>query len=454
MKKITFSLLLFCCWIATLAAQTGWTLQTNPLGTGETAMIGKVQFVSLTEGWISANGGRFLHTLDGGNNWNIVDPFPNDTVWNFSDPATDMCWTDQNHGWKINILGEDYQNSRGALLYKTINGGASWTKKYVSTSQGVVAAQLEFIDQNYGWIILYDLTQGRRDILKSGDGGETWTVINSGSTEGAWMDFVDQNNGWLVTTSPNPPYEIQKTTDGGNSWATQFVFNGYSQDSSGFDYIQFVDINHGWVAGDNGKVLKTTNGGINWDYVTNSGVNQDEDCKTLFFLDENIGWIPSKTSLGLPYTQHTTDGGNTWSTLLTPLGTYGFNAVFSIFFFNEQNGWLTADYGRICSYTGLTEIQEEPSTPPDFSLSQNYPNPFNPATVIKYSIPKEELVTLKVFNSIGEEVVRLVNETKPEGHYEVEFNAESASGGLPSGIYFFRLQAGDFLQTRKMILLK
>jgi hypothetical protein len=88
--------------------------------------------------------------------------------------------------------------------------------------------------------------------------------------------------------------------------------------------------------------------------------------------------------------------------------------------------------------------------PKEFSLYQNYPNPFNPATIIRYSIPIEGLVTLKVYNTIGEEVITLANELKQEGNYEVEFDASD----LSSGIYFYKLQTSDFSQVKKMILLK
>ena len=93
---------------------------------------------------------------------------------------------------------------------------------------------------------------------------------------------------------------------------------------------------------------------------------------------------------------------------------------------------------------------ETNEAPIEYSLSQNYPNPFNPNTQIKYSIPKTSLVTLKIFNTLGEEIETLVNEEKTVGTYEVNLNAAN----LPSGVYFYRLQAGDFVQTRKMILLK
>ncbi|MCW9066002.1 MAG: T9SS type A sorting domain-containing protein, partial [Ignavibacteriaceae bacterium] len=85
-----------------------------------------------------------------------------------------------------------------------------------------------------------------------------------------------------------------------------------------------------------------------------------------------------------------------------------------------------------------------------FALSQNYPNPFNPMTTINYQIPNLNFVTLKIYDVLGSEVVTLVSEEKPAGTYEITWNA----GQLPSGIYFFRIQAGSFIETKKMILLR
>jgi len=103
----------------------------------------------------------------------------------------------------------------------------------------------------------------------------------------------------------------------------------------------------------------------------------------------------------------------------------------------------------------ITNITEEFNNPETFYLSQNYPNPFNPDTKIKFSIPQDlkretRDVTLKVYDVLGNEVATLVNEYKPSGIYEVEFDGKD----LVSGIYFYKLQAGYFVETKKMVLLK
>ena len=88
--------------------------------------------------------------------------------------------------------------------------------------------------------------------------------------------------------------------------------------------------------------------------------------------------------------------------------------------------------------------------PPHFSLDQNYPNPFNPATTISFSLPSQSFVTLKVFDLVGREQATIVSEEMSAGDHSRQWNAE----GLPSGVYFYRMQAGSFNETKKLILLR
>ena len=85
-----------------------------------------------------------------------------------------------------------------------------------------------------------------------------------------------------------------------------------------------------------------------------------------------------------------------------------------------------------------------------YKLNQNYPNPFNPTTTIKYDIPERSFVTIKVYDVLGNEIATLINEEKPAGSYEFEFD----SNGLTSGVYFYTLSTGNFLATKKMVLLR
>ena len=108
-------------------------------------------------------------------------------------------------------------------------------------------------------------------------------------------------------------------------------------------------------------------------------------------------------------------------------------------------------FGTMGNHPFTTDINEIPgSTPATFALEQNFPNPFNPSTKINFSLPVEGFVTLDVYNSIGQKVATLVNETKTAGTYAVNFNASD----LTSGIYFYKISSGNFSETKKMILLK
>jgi hypothetical protein len=106
------------------------------------------------------------------------------------------------------------------------------------------------------------------------------------------------------------------------------------------------------------------------------------------------------------------------------------------------------DFDGSVSYSKAVEVNI--SGPAEFALYQNFPNPFNPVTIINYSLPLKSQVDLVVYNTLGEKIIQLVNGEKEAGSYSVELHAAD----LPSGVYFYRLQAGSFIETKKMILLK
>jgi hypothetical protein len=107
------------------------------------------------------------------------------------------------------------------------------------------------------------------------------------------------------------------------------------------------------------------------------------------------------------------------------------------------------DFDGTFKYYNLSESIEI-GVPDKFELSQNYPNPFNPSTVISYQLPVTGIVTLKVYNVIGQEVAEIVNEVKQAGVHTVQFDGSN----LPSGVYLYKLNAGNFISTKKMMFLK
>ena len=135
------------------------------------------------------------------------------------------------------------------------------------------------------------------------------------------------------------------------------------------------------------------------------------------------------------------------------------------FHFFDTKGWYTEyeTHGQSYLFDGteidayfaiVTNVKTDDLTISNFSLSQNYPNPFNPSTTIQFAIPKAGMVSLKVYNILGEEVAELINKEINAGLQSVKFDASSVRRGISSGIYFYKLQSGSFVESKKMILIK
>ena len=187
--------------------------------------------------------------------------------------------------------------------------------------------------------------------------------------------------------------------DGGENWTSQI--DGTSEL---FHAVDFIDLNNGWVTGRNGTILRTTDGGNSWyQQLTRTWYDVSSVC----FLNENVGWVS---------------------------GDYGL-----ILATNNGGGIVGIQPNEIISYL-----------PNTYLLSQNYPNPFNPSTTIKWQMPKAGLVTLKIYDVLGREVTILVNEELNAGNHETVFDASHFS----SGVYFYQIKAGDYINTKKMILVK
>lgn len=112
---------------------------------------------------------------------------------------------------------------------------------------------------------------------------------------------------------------------------------------------------------------------------------------------------------------------------------------------------LTAGFLADTSISGIiVSTREEATLPLSFHLEQNYPNPFNPTTSIRYQLPKASDIVIKVYNTVGQEVAELVTGTKPAGYYTLQFDGSN----LPSGAYFVRLTSRDYVETKKLMLIK
>ena len=387
-------------------------------------ILNSIYLVDQFNGW--AVGGRFgvgaliLKTTDGGTSWSDNLTIPG-TVNLFNS----VYFTNENNGWVVD---------GGGVLMQTINAGATWDTVLISTN--VFFLQIQFINSNNGWITGAEDNLTGGVILKTSDGGQNWEQIDLGS-ENIFRSiyFLNQNLGWGTLG------QIKKTTDSGYSWTTM-------NDSSGGNSIYFADEFHGWAVGSsetgpNGYINRTTDGGITWSRIAGSDI---PELQSVTFYDNNIGWAVG-WSTSTPIIK-TTDGGVNW--FHQECGSI--TALNSVFIIDSLTGWVSGN-GSILHTTngGVSSLKEtDDLVATNYILNQNYPNPFNPSTKISWQSPVGSWQTLKVYDVLGNEVTTLVDEYKPAGSYEVEWNASNN----PSGIYFYRLETEGFTQTRKMVLVK
>ncbi|PWA05678.1 YCF48-related protein [Flavobacterium psychrotolerans] len=343
MKNFTLILVMIVFGLssATLLAQGSWSLQTNPTNKAGESM----QFVSAAEGWIGLSSNQLLHTTNGGELWSVVTPNSTDVTFGVDAPGSRVSFINPSTGWVMKTLSNTNGDMLGAVLYKTTNSGGTWSRTVLSTTAGDAGVQVQFVDATHGWVLIYNMTTGTPTFKKTIDGGTTWTTTNGGGI----FYYVDTTTGYSFSAGPNmlPPYTIYKTTDGGSNWSPQFVDNT----SGDMNAIQFTDANQGWIVGRNGKIFQTTNGGTTWTQISNSAFNTSYDYIALSFINGSTGWIAYKNNTnGNQYMLATTNGGSTWSTEALPFS----YKVYSMDFWDANNGWATADYGPIVKYSVST----------------------------------------------------------------------------------------------------
>jgi hypothetical protein len=198
-----------------------------------------------------------------------------------------------------------------------------------------------------------------------------------------------------------------------------------------------------WNAG----VFRTTNNGTNWT-PANTGLPSSA-IYALVASGSNLfaGTFGSGVYLS-------TNNGDSWSEVNNGLTALSINALAICGSYLYAGGDASGVWRRPLSEMITDANYNQNDLPTDFNLSQNYPNPFNPSTVISYQLPVSGEVTIKVYDVLGNEITTLIKEYKSAGTYEIEFNPASSIRHPVSGIYFYQLKAGDYIQTKKMTLIK
>jgi hypothetical protein len=272
-------------------------------------------------------------------------------------------------------------------------------------------------------------------VFRSTDNGELWVPVNNGLPRDAFSVVAPTHrvaaHGQLAFAATVAG--VFKSTNGGADWVTA----GTGIPAS--TWVEALHVSSGYVVCGTNRGVFRYNGSA-WEPLSN-GFPQPNGPYAYNFAEYN-GSLYAATSIGV----YRFDG-STW----TVVGT-GEPASTSVSSIVEVNGDLFASVpGKgVWRYSLVVSAEEASVTPTQFSLDQNYPNPFNPTTKIKFQIASDGVASLKVYDLLGREVLTLVNENLRGGSHETTFDAT----GLVSGVYFCRLEARTYVQTRRMLLLK
>ena len=429
MKKLSpiFNFILFFQF--SLFAQSGW----NNVAPSDTlpGILG-IYALSSQNVWVVGQEGTILNTTNSGIVWNEINSPVAYSLYNVHFINADTGWIGGDNGTITEII-------------RTTNRGSSWELKTLAASD-YGNYDIEFTDGGTGDPPRGFVTAGRSLVWRTDDYGNNWgtTGIDGGCGAGDLQSicFIDKNEGWFVgTPALGSEVTIVHTTDGGQTYDIQT--NPTDPDIK-LNCVSFATDQQGIAVGLAGTILYTSDGGQNWEIRP-----YNSDSWTSVSLNQSgKAWAVGYTG-NIAYS---TDWGYTWTAQQSGVTC----VLWEVFFVNDDEGWIVGggigQPGVILHTTsgGVVTGIDDNKIVKEFMLFQNYPNPFNPATKIKYSIPHRSLVTLKVLDILGKEIITLINEDKSAGTYELTWNAAN----LPSGVYFYKIKAGNYVSVKKMILIK
>ncbi|MDZ4712833.1 MAG: YCF48-related protein, partial [bacterium] len=404
-----------------LAAQSQWVSQPS----GTSSFLRDIEFINRNTGWAVGDNGTILKTINGGTNWlMIANPAVGKPLFSIHIVDSNVCYV---VGWFETII-------------KSTDGGASWIViRNNGFGFGSSYDAVFFIDENTGWIA----GTGQK-VLRTTNGGDS--IITDPLFAGNLHDmyFKDAMTG-IVTGSGT---DMFKTINGGSSWLNVTMPIGTRIPD--FYKLSFVNNLTGWVAGSDNRVFKTTDFGDTWDSITRIPVSSlTSSMRFAEFIDENTGFVGGEQG----YLFKSTNSGMNW--MRENSANFPPALMKSMNLYNDSIGWVVGGGGKIINTTngGQTMVNvtvNENTLPKKFALEQNYPNPFNPETNIKFDLPEDNFVTIKVYDILGKEVFTLLNDFRNAGRYSINFNGSN----FASGIYYYKIKAGEFESIRKMILIK
>jgi len=352
-------------------------------------------------------------------------------VWRST--SSGVNWVQMISGVNINGISF-YDNNNGyavgdsGKIFRTTNNGTSWVQQGVGVTSNnlygcIFSTSIRFHAVGAGGIILVTVNGGSTWAFQSNSGVDLYSVIMNAVGEG-------------YTVGSSASEVVRLTNNAGTNWVN--VLNAGGNNCYDISFIN--NSSNVLVIGNNGRIRKTTNGGIFWTFPqSNSNVNLN----AVTFINSSVAFIAGNSGLIFK----TTNEGFNWS-----YQSVGYpNNLKDISFINEQTGWTVGENGIVLR-TGIPVGIEKVGNniPSQFELYQNYPNPFNPLTNIKFDLMISSYVKLIVYDILGKEIEILLNQKINAGSYEYRWNGIN----LPSGTYFYRFITEDYSETKKMILIK
>jgi photosystem II stability/assembly factor-like uncharacterized protein len=456
MKKLLTTMVFILFFLDISFAQDAWTLQSTLTGLGSSPAISVYSPTGVVvAGGISSQPKVFKST-DSGVSWT-------DITGNLAgNPKVYSVWAVDENLIFAGDGGSNSGNGGNAKIWKTTNGGTSWTTILTTGGSNGYINGIVFSRTmpNFG-VIQSDPPTGDGQpywIAKTTDGGNNWIVTNAPGVAGssAILRTVMVIDNLFYGFGTYPAGNVYFTTDGGATW--NFPNSGVGKYSIPTGFAFSSDKTYGITveASSLPNIKRTTNGGVNWSWINTGGDVTGYFSRMIWVYGTSTCYLTGEVGSGGTI-KKSVDNGATWVTQSTA-GTTMLYSIDLVYVSGTVYAYAIAVNGRVIKlYDILTGVESTDNTvPADYSLSQNFPNPFNPTTKIKYSVPETghapslQHVILKIYDILGRDVATLVNEEKSAGSYTVELNAAK----LSSGVYFYKLIAGEFIQTKKMLLIK
>ncbi len=329
------------------------------------------------------------------------------------------------------------------MISKTSNGGLNWVTQ--TSPAAYYYYDLDFINSTTGMVVGDD---GKAAF--TANGGTNWIQTQLNVSPGTKLDYkvcdmIDVNT-WLVASADtqisNINYSyLHRTTNNGTSYQNVYTMIGGLTNDVSFIYLRVMTSTTIYAVSANGYFLRSIDNGTTW-----TAVQLPTIPLAVNFANMSTGYYCGQSGV----IRKTTNGGLNWIQQTSPTT----EALKTVYCNDTNNVYAAGNNGIIVrtqnggSFVGIEPVSNE--IPGQFSLNQNYPNPFNPVTRISFDIPVQSFVKLTVYDILGNEISTLIKEDLSAGRYEAEFDATE----LPTGTYFYRLNAGNFSETKKMILIK